>query len=242
MLASSPADSDYNHRFAYLRWLAGLPWSARDEAQIDLPRTRRLLDERHCGLRTAKDRILEYLAARKLGGGAKGSILCFVGPPGVGKTSLARSIADAMGRKLAAISCGGLSDETELRGHNRTWSRAQPGRIVRELVGIGVKNPVLVLDEIDKMPADRTQRRRPGVGVARGARPGAERPVRRPLRRRAVRPVGGVLRRHRQRPGHDPGAAPGSPGGDRAAGLRQKTRSSGSPCRIWSGGSSPRTG
>ena len=151
MLASSPGDSDYNHRFAYLRWLAGLPWSARDEAQIDLPRTRKLLDERHCGLPTAKVRILEYLAARKLGGGAKGSILCLIGPSGVGKTSLARSIADAMGRKLVAISCGGLSDETELRGHNRTWTGAQPGRIVRELVGIGVKNPVLVLDEIDKM-------------------------------------------------------------------------------------------
>ena len=151
MLANSPGDSDYNHRFTYLRWLAGLPWNARDEARIDLPRTRKLLDERHCGLRTAKVRILEYLAARKLGGGAKGSILCFIGPPGVGKTSLARGIADAMGRKLAAISCGGLSDETELRGHNRTWRGAQPGRIVRELVGIGVKNPVLVLDEIDKM-------------------------------------------------------------------------------------------
>ena len=151
MLANSPGDSDYNHRFNYLRWLAGLPWNARDEARIDLPRTRKLLDERHCGLATAKERILEYLAARKLGGGAKGSILCFIGPPGVGKTSLARSIADAMGRKLVAISCGGLSDETELRGHNRTWTGAQPGRIVRELVGIGVKNPVLVLDEIDKM-------------------------------------------------------------------------------------------
>jgi len=151
MLANSPGDSDYNHRFTYLRWLAGLPWNARDDARIDLPCTRTLLDERHCGLATAKERILEYLAARKLGGGAKGSILCFIGPPGVGKTSLARGIADAMGRKLVAISCGGLSDETELRGHNRTWSGAQPGRIVRELVGIGVKNPVLVLDEIDKM-------------------------------------------------------------------------------------------
>ena len=133
-----------------------MPWNARDETRIDLGRTRKLLDERHSGLATAKQRILEYLAARKLGGGAKGSILCFIGPPGVGKTSLARSIADAMGRKLAAISCGGLSDETELRGHNRTWRGAQPGRLVRELVGIGVKNPVLVLDEIDKM--ERTAR------------------------------------------------------------------------------------
>ena len=155
LLTSSPGDADYNSRFAYLRWLAGLPWNARDEARIDLRRTRKLLDERHRGLAKAKERILEYLAARQLGG-AEGTILCFIGPPGVGKTSLAHSIADAMGRKLAAISCGGLSDETELRGHNRTWSGAQPGRIVRELVGIGVKNPVLVLDEIDKM--DRTAR------------------------------------------------------------------------------------
>ena len=156
LLTNSPGDSDYNRSFAYLRWLAGLPWNARDETRIDLRRTRRLLEERHSGLAKAKERILEYLAARKLSGGPGGSILCFIGPPGVGKTSLARSIADAMGRKLAAISCGGLSDETELRGHNRTWSGAQPGRIVRELVGIGVKNPVLVLDEIDKM--ERTAR------------------------------------------------------------------------------------
>ena len=155
LLASSPGDSDYNRSFAYLRWLAGLPWNARDEARIDTRRTRQLLDARHSGLAKAKERILEYLAARRLGG-AEGSILCFIGPPGVGKTSLARSIADAMGRKLAAISCGGLSDETELRGHNRTWSGAQPGRVVRQLVEIGVKNPVLMLDEIDKM--ERTAR------------------------------------------------------------------------------------
>ena len=155
LLASSPGDSDCNSRFDYLRWLTGVPWNARDEARIDLRRTRKLLEERHSGLAKAKSRILEYLAARERGG-AQGSILCFIGPPGVGKTSLARSIADAMGRKLAAISCGGLSDETELRGHNRTWRGAQPGRIVRELVGIGVKNPVLILDEIDKM--ERTAR------------------------------------------------------------------------------------
>ena len=151
LLTNSPGESDYNDRLTYLGWLAGVPWNARDETRIDLGRTSTLLDERHSGLAKAKARILEYLAARKLGGGARGSILCFVGPPGVGKTSLARSIADAMGRRLAAISCGGLSDETELRGHNRTWRGAQPGRLVRELVGIGVKNPVLVVDEIDKM-------------------------------------------------------------------------------------------
>ena len=156
LLTSSPGDSEYNTRFDYLRWLLGVPWNARDETRIDLPRTRKLLNERHSGLARAKERILEYLAARELSGGSKGSILCFIGPPGVGKTSLARSIADALGRQLAAITCGGLSDETELRGHNRTWRGAQPGRIVRQLVAIGVKNPVLVLDEIDKM--ERTAR------------------------------------------------------------------------------------
>ena len=151
LLTSSPGGSDYSDHLDILRWLTGVPWNSRDEARINLRRTRKLLDERHSGLAKAKERILEYLAARKLGGGAKGSILCFIGPPGVGKTSLARSIADAMGRRLAAISCGGLSDETELRGFHRSWRGAQPGRIVRELVRIGVRNPVLVLDEIDKM-------------------------------------------------------------------------------------------
>ena len=147
----SPGDSAYRDHLDVLRWLTDVPWNARDETRIDLRYTEKLLDERHSGLATAKERILQYLAARMLGGGAQGSILCFVGPPGVGKTSLAGSIADAMGRRLVAISCGGLGDPTELRGANRHWRGAQPGRIVRELVGIGVRNPVLVLDEIDKM-------------------------------------------------------------------------------------------
>ena len=154
LLTSSPGGSGYSDHLDVLRWLTGVPWNARDETRINLRRTRKLLDKRHRGLATAKSRILEYLAARRLGGGARGSILCFIGPPGTGKTSLARSIADAMGRRLASISCGGLSDETELRGFHRSWRGAQPGRIVRELVRIGVKNPVLVLDEIDKV--DRT--------------------------------------------------------------------------------------
>ena len=150
MLSRSPRDSDYQDRLTYLRWLTRLPWHARDKERIDLRRTRELLDERHWGLVTAKRRILEYLAVRKLGGG-KGAILCLVGPPGVGKTSLARSIATAIGRKFTAFSCAGLSDGTELRGHNRTWRGAQPGRLLREFVKTGAKNPVLMLDEIDKI-------------------------------------------------------------------------------------------
>ena len=157
-----PRDSEYHDRFTYLQWLARLPWNARDEERIDLQRTRELVDKQHWGLAKAKKRILEYLAVRKLGGG-KGAILCLVGPPGVGKTSMARSIADAIGRKFAAFSCAGVSDATELRGHNRTWRGAQPGRLLREFVRIGAKNPVLMLDEIDtdmppKVPMNETER------------------------------------------------------------------------------------
>ncbi len=150
MLSKSPGDSAYGDSFDYLRWLARLPWNKRDEEQLDLRRAGERLDEGHRGLAKAKARILEHLAVRKLGGG-KSTILCLVGPPGVGKTSLARDVADTIGRQFGAISCAGLSDGTELRGHNRTWRGAQPGRIVRELVRIGAKNPVLMLDEIDKI-------------------------------------------------------------------------------------------
>ena len=150
MLSKSPGDAEYGDRFTYLQKLTGLPWTTRDEERIDLARTRALLDERHWGLAKAKVRILEHLAVRKLGGG-RGAALCLVGPPGVGKTSLARDVAEAMGRKFASISCAGLSDGTELRGHNRTWRAAEPGRIVRELIRVGAKNPVFMLDEIDKI-------------------------------------------------------------------------------------------
>ena len=150
MLSKPQGDSGYVDSFDYLRWLARLPWDARDEERLDLPRAEERLNEGHAGLSKAKARILEHLAVRKLGGG-KRMILCLVGPPGVGKTSLARDVAGVTGRKFGSISCAGLSDGTELRGHNRTWRAAQPGRIVRELIRIGAKNPVLMLDEIDKI-------------------------------------------------------------------------------------------
>ena len=143
-------DTAYGDSFDYLRWVARLPWDKRDEERLDLRRAAARLDEGHAGLAKAKARILEHLAVRKLGGG-KRTILCLAGPPGVGKTSLARDVAGALGLKFGSISCAGLSDGTELRGHNRTWRAAQPGRIVRELIRIGAKNPVLMLDEIDKI-------------------------------------------------------------------------------------------
>ena len=138
----------------YLEWLAELPWSRRTEDHIDLEQARAVLDRDHYDIEKVKDRILEFLAVRKLKPDAPSSILCFVGPPGVGKTSLGRSIAAAMGREFERISVGGVRDESEIRGHRRTYVGAMPGTIVRALRDAGSSNPVLMIDEIDKMGAD----------------------------------------------------------------------------------------
>jgi ATP-dependent Lon protease len=138
----------------YLEWLADLPWSTSTEDSLDLKDARRVLDEDHYDIERVKDRILEFLAVRKLKPDARSSILCFVGPPGVGKTSLGRSVAAAMGRKFERISVGGVRDESEIRGHRRTYIGALPGTIVRALRDAGANNPVLMIDEIDKMGAD----------------------------------------------------------------------------------------
>jgi ATP-dependent Lon protease len=138
----------------YLEWLADLPWSTSTEDSLDLKHARHVLDEDHYDIERVKDRILEFLAVRKLKPDARSSILCFVGPPGVGKTSLGRSVAAAMGRKFERISVGGVRDESEIRGHRRTYIGAMPGTIVRALRDAGANNPVLMIDEIDKMGAD----------------------------------------------------------------------------------------
>jgi ATP-dependent Lon protease len=149
-----PAAAEHGVIRSYLEWLTELPWAAETEDNLDIPHAREVLDADHYDLEKVKDRILEYLAVRKLKPDSPGPILCFVGPPGVGKTSLGRSIAKALGREFERISVGGVRDEAEIRGHRRTYIGAMPGTIVRALRDAGSRNPVFMIDEIDKMGAD----------------------------------------------------------------------------------------
>jgi ATP-dependent Lon protease len=149
-----PAAAEYGVIRTYIDWILSLPWSETTEDNLDLERAREVLDEDHYDLEKVKERILEYLAVSKLKNDLSGPILCFVGPPGVGKTSLGQSIARTLGRKFVRLSVGGVRDEAEIRGHRRTYIGAMPGTIIRSLRDAESKNPVLLIDEIDKMGAD----------------------------------------------------------------------------------------
>ncbi|MBV9145245.1 MAG: endopeptidase La [Acidobacteria bacterium] len=150
----SPMAADYSVTRSYIEWLAVLPWGKSSGTDVDIARAKEILDEDHYDLQKVKDRILDYLSVRRLKPGMKGPILCFVGPPGVGKTSLGRSIARALGRKFARISLGGMHDEAELRGHRRTYIGALPGQIIQNLRRVETNDPVFMMDEVDKLGRD----------------------------------------------------------------------------------------
>jgi len=149
-----PASPEHSVIVSYLETLADLPWNRLSEDNEDLDRAREILDRDHHGLDKVKRRLVEFLAVRKLNPDGRGPILCFIGPPGVGKTSLGHSIADALGREFSRISLGGIRDEAEIRGHRRTYIGSMPGRLIQEIRRVGTRNPVIMLDEVDKIGAD----------------------------------------------------------------------------------------
>src|SRR4051812_141841 len=150
----SPSSSDYAVIKGHLDTVFQVPWTAKTEDRLDLVRAEEILDARHYGLEKVKERVLEFLAVLKLKGDLKGPILCFVGPPGVGKTSLGAAIADALGRKFVRMAVGGVTDESEIRGHRKTYIGAMPGKLIQSYIQVGVNNPLIMIDEIDKIGKD----------------------------------------------------------------------------------------
>ncbi len=214
-----PAAAEYGVIRTYLEWILTLPWRTYTEDNLDLDHAREVLDADHFDLEKVKDRIIEYLAVAKLRNEISGQILCFVGPPGVGKTSLGHSIANALGRKFVRLSVGGVRDESEIRGHRRTYIGSMPGSIIRSLRDAESANPLVLIDEIDKMGAD--WRGDPASAMLEVLDPEQNLDLPRPLPRPAVRPVEGAVHLHREHARHDPGAAARPHGRDLALRLHR---------------------